>query len=545
MKRSWRGALPAGVVGFAMLANAGAGFAASPVLSVFPGAGDTSDAAYRQPGAGGFDWGYLGQNADTGADRGQDLSLGYDSTDIAVHGKWDNRYNARGGMTFGATLDEARRRAIGGGFLTNEHASEFYGQYQFIAPGIDPLSSFTVGEYVSRENQSFSTGGADVWGYTSYLNWFKRSDSRQWVKPGVPASLRKALQAILDNTSALSGTLAYTYAPMVRQGDEGAPRTHAVDLSLRAVTLAPFGQYLPVSAGVGANYGHYNHVDDSTQNVVVGNSGMGVAFLGADYFKNPVHWLVGFGADGDTRGVVGATAAAELGPVSISYRQTSNHEQQVLASWRVSDLFSDRDRQHASTLAVSDGHAPLSFTSSDAGAGVPDRIAHAENGLARMGFMPPTGAEVSRPTSNDRGTGPTMQLSAASAGLQPQQVQAAIKRTQDFSRQVTSDKNAEIQRNKAGADTTAPSKVSEFFPSLTTAGSGFAGTMTFNEAVASVSGLGFVGGGGSVSITGGIGTTTLSFTGTTPFAATSQITLVVKDASNNARTVTSNTYNMF
>jgi hypothetical protein len=140
MKRSWYGALPAGVVGVALLANAGAGFAASPVLSVLPGAGDTADAAYHQPDAGGFDWGYLGQNADTGADRGQDVSLGYDSTDIAIHGKWDNRYAARGGMTFGATLDEARRRAIGGGFLTNEHASEVYGQYQFIVPRIDPLS---------------------------------------------------------------------------------------------------------------------------------------------------------------------------------------------------------------------------------------------------------------------------------------------------------------------------------------------------------------------------------------------------------------------
>ncbi|CAA7625682.1 hypothetical protein MTBSS4_520012 [Magnetospirillum sp. SS-4] len=330
--------------------------------------------------------------------------MGYDNTSISIKGKWDSRYQARGGASFGATLDEARLRAIGGGFLTNQRASEFYGQYQFIDLDLDPLSAFTVGEHVSREEQFFATGGRQVWAYTTYLNWFKRNDGRQMIRDDAPAALRDGLQSIMNHFSAMSGTVAYTYAPMVNIDDyDGSPRTNALDLTLRGVTPSPFGQYFPVSAGIGANYAHYKHYDDASETQLVGNGGLGVAFLGGDYFSHPVSWLVGFGGDGDTRGVVGGTAAAEVGPISVSYRQTSDQQTRILASWRVSDLFSDSDRQKVSTLAVADGRAPLSFTPASTGTSeLADRIARAEGGLRRLGFMPPTGNEVSRSGRRER-----------------------------------------------------------------------------------------------------------------------------------------------
>lgn len=440
-----------------------------------------------QGGAGGFSWSMLGLSSDDerGRMEGQSMRLGYDNTNITLRGKWDNRYKARGGATFGATLDEDRLHAIGGGFLTNERASEFYGHYQFVATDFDPLSSFTIGEYASRERQFFTTGGAEVWGYTTYLNWFKRGDGRQSPDGDLPPALRTGLQTLMDNISAVSGTLAYTYAPMVRQGDEGSPRTNAIDLSLRAVTPAPFGEYFPVSGGVGVNLAHYGHVDATTQTEATGNGGMGIAFMGGDYFRHPIHWLVGIGGDGDTKGVAGGTIAAELGPVSASYRQTSDHHATVLVGWRVSDLWSDSDRQRASTLAVADGRAPLSFASGDRGAVLPDRIARAENSLMRMGFLPPTGNEVSRPSGNTAGSAKaaTLQLSPASVAQQPMQVQQAIKRTQDAQRQVATKKNTDIRTAKAAASntTTYPSRA---FPGLTIGvnhneGTTFTVTVTF------------------------------------------------------------------
>ncbi|MBF0268671.1 MAG: hypothetical protein HQL44_08765 [Alphaproteobacteria bacterium] len=380
----------------------------------------------------------------------QDRSLGFDNANISVRGKWDNRYKSRGGMSFGATLDEEKSQAIGGGILTNERASEFYGQYQFVLPNLDPLSSFTLGEYVTREENFYTEGNRQVWGYTTYLNWFKRSDGRQSPSGDLPPGLRTGLQTLLNNVSALSGTAAYTHNPLVRQGTEGSPRTNALDLSLRAVTPSVFGEYLPVSVGAGVNTAHYHHVDNTTQNKIVGNGGLGIAFMGSDYFKNPIHWLVGAGGDGDTQGVVGGTAAAELGSLSFSVRHTSDQQTTVLAAWRMSDLWTDKEKQRASTLSVANGNAPLSFAASDRGAGMSEQFSRAENSLMRMGFLPPTGSETIRPADGQR-TSASLQLSPASVAQQPLQVQQAIKRTQDLQRQVTAQKNSEVRNGSSKA----------------------------------------------------------------------------------------------
>jgi len=437
---------------------------------------------------GGFNWSASGPTKDADGSRtgGQDFSLDYQDSDVTIRGKWDKQYKASGGMTFGATLDEAHETAIGGGFLANQRNSEYYGQYQFIASDLDPQSAFTLGEYARRENRFFDGGGAQVWSYTTYLDWFKRNDGRQSVDANLPPALRDNLQVLLNNVSALSGTLAYTYAPIVHRDDEGSPQTNAIDLSLRAVTPSLFGQYLPVSFGGGGNFSHYNHVDGTTQKQLIGNGGAGIAFLGADYFNHPVHWLVGVGADANTHDVVGGTAAAELGSISVSYRQTSDHQQRLLFSWCVSDLMSGADRQRASTLAVAEGHAPLVVTADNSRASLPDRFGNAEQALSRLGFMPPTGAEVSRPSPNERGAVPTMHLSSTSAALQPQQVVAAITRTHDIVQHVSSTKNTAIQQAKAAAKGTITATVTALgSPAHKNSGFVAVATIAFNAAMAS------------------------------------------------------------
>lgn len=413
--------------------------------------GQPSGTARMGGTAGGFNWSLLGLSSpdEPGEIDGQQARLGYDDAMVTIRGKWDRRYQTRGGVSFGAVLDEAGHSALGGGFLTNERASEFYGQYLFVLPAVDPQSSFTLGEYVTRETQSFATGAKPVWGYTTYANWFKRNDGRQSGDGDLPPGLRSGLQTLLDNVSALTGTLAYTHSPQVREGIEGAPRTNAFDLSLRGVTPSLLGPFLPVSLGVGVNAAHYDHVDDSRETKVIGNGGLGLAFMGGDYFKHQLHWLVGLGGDADTTGVYGGTVAAELDAMSVSYRETTDREATLLVAWRVSDLWSEQDRRRISTLHVADGNAPLAFSTRNRGAGKPDRIAAAEHSLIRMGFLPPTGSETA-PTG-DGGNG-GLQLSATGASQQPLQVQQAIIRTQQLQQDVQDEKNAEVR--SASSDTT-------------------------------------------------------------------------------------------
>ena len=449
-----RGALATSSALVALTVAGSAGLAASIKRSDLqsderPAAAITNEAQGNSAGGGigGFNWSFSGQNAQPGQESGQNVGLGYESTTISMKGKWDNRYSARGGMSFGATLDEAGLRAIGGGFLTSQRASEFYGQYQFVAPEFDALSAFTVGEHVNREEQYFSTGGRQVWAYTTYLNWFKRNDGSQSLGADAPPGLRDGLQAIMNHLSAISGTAAYTYAPVVNVDDiDGSPRTNALDLSLRGVTPSPLGRYLPVSAGVGGNYAHYKHYDGATEGQFVVNGGLGIAFLGGEYFSHELHWLAGLGADHDSRGVTGGTVAAELGPISVSYRQTSDQQTRILASWRVSDLFADSDRQKVSTLAVADGGAPLSFSSPSSGMGeLTDRIARAEGGLRRLGFMPPTGEETTRSADGKA----VMRLTPASAAVVPDKVQEAITRTQELKKNVQTKKQESTKKSSS------------------------------------------------------------------------------------------------
>ncbi|MGE4218278.1 MAG: Hint domain-containing homing endonuclease [Alphaproteobacteria bacterium] len=400
---------------------------------------------------GGFNWSLPGLASRNGSDpaEGQPVQLGYGNANVTIRGKWDKRYQTRGGISFGALLDETGHRALGGGFLTNERATELYGQYQFVLPDLDAQSSFTLGEYVTRERQSFATGAKPVWGYTTYLNWSKRNDGRKSKDGDLPPGLRSSLQTLIDNVSAISGTVAFTHSPQVREGIEGAPRTNAVDLSLRGVTPSLFGPFLPVSLGVGVNAAHYGHVDDSRETAVIGNGGLGIVFMGGDYFRHPIHWLVGIGGDADTTGVFGGTVAAELDAMSVSYRQTTDREATLLVAWRVSDLWSEQDQRRISTLNVADGNGPISFSARNRGAGKPDRIAAAEHSLIRMGFLPPTGSETGPSASGSSGGG--IQLTPTGAAQQPLQVQQAITRTQQLQQDVQDEKNAEIRSSSPAA----------------------------------------------------------------------------------------------
>ncbi|CAA6605170.1 hypothetical protein MTBLM1_40374 [Rhodospirillaceae bacterium LM-1] len=390
-------------------------------------------------------------DAQTG-DWSQNGTLGFEMSDVSMRMKWDNKYKTRGGVTLGMVLDEQKHYAIGAGFLTNQRAQEGYGQFQFVVPDLDPWSSFTLGEHVAQGTEYYLLNDRQVRTYTTYLNWFKRNPGRQGVNESLPPSLAAPLQTLMDNVSSLSGTATYGFSPMQRSGFEGSPRTNATDLSIRAVTPSVFGQYLPVSLGTGVNIAHYDHVDNTTQWKTVGNGGLGVAFLGGDYFGHSLSWLVGLGGDVDTRGVYGGTAAAEVGPFSVSYRQTSHKEQTLLASWRVSDLWTEDQKQRASTLSVANGNGPLNFASQPMPSSE-DRMRDAEGALGKLGFLPPTGTETAKPTTREAAKA-GMRLSAAAVAEQPRAVQTAIKKSQELTKEVKDKKNAEIAAKNNGSTTT-------------------------------------------------------------------------------------------
>lgn len=399
----------------------------------------------------GFSWSVNGTANDDGSaslDDGAALGLGYDSTSVSVRGKWDNRYGARGGLTVGAILDDAGQNALGAGMLANDEVTEFYGQFLTILPEIDPHSSFTLGEYISREEQNFATGKADVWGYTTYLNWFKRGSAGQSPDDNLPPALRGPLQTVMDNLSAISGTAAYTYTPKVRQGTQGAPRTHALDLSMRAVSPTLLGPYFPVSAGGGINFADYDQVDGTSDFETVATGGLGLAFQGSAYFGHTTRWLIGFGADMDTDGVIGGTVAGELESLALSYRQTSDQDKTFLISWRVSDLWTGQDGRTGPNGFDMTG--PASFRSTPSDASASEQFAAAERTLARLGFLPPTGPEAGPlPGQGPAGTGGTtggtgnaLQFSASGVSQQPMDVQRAILRTQALQKTVQDQKNA-------------------------------------------------------------------------------------------------------
>ncbi|MBF0268986.1 MAG: putative Ig domain-containing protein [Alphaproteobacteria bacterium] len=394
----------------------------------------------------------------TGSEWGQNATLGFELSDFSMRMKWDNKYKTRGGFTLGAVLDEEKHYAIGAGFLTNHRAQEGYGQFQFVVPELDPWSSFTLGEHVSQATEYYLLDDRQVRTYTTYLNWFKRNPGRQGVSESLPPSLAAPLQTLMDNVSSLSGTATYGFSPMERSGFQGSPRTNASDLSLRAVTPSILGAYLPVSVGTGVNIAHYNHVDNTTQWKAVGNGGLGVAFLGGDYFGHSLRWLVGMGGDVDTRGVVGGTAAAEVGPLSLSYRQTSHKEQTLLASWRVSDLWTEDQKQRASTLSVANGNGPLNLASQPMPSSE-DSMRETEGALGRLGFLPPTGAETAKPTSPAAAKA-GMRLSAAGVAEQPRAIQESLKRSQELAKEVRDSKNSELAKSCGKAICAPSAKVS-------------------------------------------------------------------------------------
>lgn len=97
---------------------------------------------------------------------------------------------------------------------------------------------------------------------------------------------------------------------------------------------------------------------------------------------------------------------------------------------------------------------------------------------------------------------------------------------------------------EAVADTVAPSKTWESFPNLDTINSAFSWTMSFDENVASVTSIS-ISGGGSLSVTGWLGTSTLNISWTTwNFAWPTQIEITVEDSSGNSRTINSNSYDV-
>ncbi|MBF0268684.1 MAG: hypothetical protein HQL44_08830 [Alphaproteobacteria bacterium] len=390
----------------------------------------------------------------TGSEWGQNASMGIELSDFSAKMKWDNKYKTRGGFTLGAVLDEEKHYAIGAGFLTNHRAQEGYGQFQFVVPELDPWSSFTLGEHVSQGTEYYLLDNRQVRTYTTYLNWFKRNPGRQGVNASLPPSLAAPLQTLMDNVSSLSGTASYGFSPMERSGFQGSPRSNATDLSLRAVTPSILGTYLPVSVGTGVNIAHYDHVDNTTQWKAVGNGGLGVAFLGGDYFGHSMRWLVGMGGDVDTRGVVGGTAAAEAGPLSLSYRQTSHKEQTLLASWRVSDLWTEDQKQRASTLSVANGNGPLNFASQPV-ASSEDRMREAESALGRLGFLPPTGGETAKPTSPAAAKA-GMRLTPGGVAEQPRAVQESLKRSQELTKEARDKKNTELLNAKCGKEMCPP-----------------------------------------------------------------------------------------
>jgi hypothetical protein len=101
-------------------------------------------------------------------------------------------------------------------------------------------------------------------------------------------------------------------------------------------------------------------------------------------------------------------------------------------------------------------------------------------------------------------------------------------------------------------DTTAPSYASENLLNLDTMNGTGSGTISFNEAVASVTSISFKkfsdnsAAGGTISVTGGLTTTTLTVNWTAPSAIIMVlIELVIEDAAGNSRTVNTNSYWLF
>jgi len=395
----------------------------------------------------GFSWSLNGTANEDGSaslDEGAALGLGFDSATISLRGKWDSRYQARGGISMGALLDDAGQNALGAGVLANDEVLEFYGQYLTVLPEIDPNSSFTLGGYVSREEQSFNAGKADVWGYTGYLNWFKRGRAGQVLGYDLPPGLRSPIDTLMNSLSSLSGTAAFTHAPKVRKGSQGAPKTNALDLSMRAVSPALLGPYFPISMGGGLNFAHYDQIDNSRDFRTVATGGAGIAFEGARYFGHSWRWLVGFGVDMDTDGVVGGTLGGEVESFSLSYRQTSTQDKTLLVSWRVSDLWTGE--AGSSGLGGFDTMSPASFRASQDRSTAREGFQAAERNLARLGFLPPTGPEVGPlPGAGPSGTTTNvLQFSPVLASQQPMEVQRAILRTQELQQDVQDSKNAEL-----------------------------------------------------------------------------------------------------
>lgn len=395
----------------------------------------------------GFSWSLNGTANDDGSaslDDGAALGLGFDSATLSLRGKWDSRYQARGGISMGALLDDAGQNALGAGVLANDEVLEFYGQYLTVLPEFDPGSSFTLGGYVSREEQSFNAGKADVWGYTGYLNWFKRGRAGQVLGYDLPPALRSPIDTLMDNLSSLSGTAAFTHAPKVRKGNQGAPKTNALDLSMRAVSPALLGPYFPISMGGGLNFAHYDQIDNSRDFRTVATGGAGIAFEGARYFGHSWRWLVGFGVDMDTDGTVGGTLGGEIESFSLSYRQTSTQDKTLLVSWRVSDLWTGQAA--TSGMGGFDTMSPASFRASQDRSTAREGFQAAERNLARLGFLPPTGPEVGPlPGAGPSGTTTNvLQFSPVLASQQPVEVQRAILRTQELQQDVQNSKNAEV-----------------------------------------------------------------------------------------------------
>ncbi len=395
----------------------------------------------------GFSWSLNGTAKEDGSaslDDGAALGLGFDSASISLRGKWDSRYQARGGLSMGALLDDAGQNALGAGVLANDEVLEFYGQYLTVLPEIDPSSSFTLGGYVSREEQSFNAGKADVWGYTGYLNWFKRGRAGQVLGYDLPPGLRSPIDTLMNSLSSLSGTAAFTHAPKVRRGSQGTPKTNALDLSMRAVSPALLGPYFPISMGGGLNFAHYDQIDNSRDFRTVATGGAGIAFEGARYFGHSWRWLVGFGVDMDTDGTVGGTLGGEVESFSLSYRQTSTQDKTLLVSWRVSDLWTGA--AGTSAMGGFDTSSPASFRATQDRSTAREGFQAAERNLARLGFLPPTGPEVGPlPGSGPSGTTTNvLQFSPALASQQPLEVQRAILRTQELQKDVQDQKNREV-----------------------------------------------------------------------------------------------------
>lgn len=378
--------------------------------------------------------------------------MGYNGTDLVLKGRWDNKYKMRGGLAFGAVLDEDGHLAIGGGFTANQRAAEGYGQVQFVAPSIDPNSQFTIGGHVSQTREFFETGGADVASYTTYGTWFKRSYGDQSAAADTPEWMRSAVGNLLDTFSAFNVNVAHTYSPKVKVGTQGSPEAHLADLGTRAVTQKPFGEFFPVVIGGSVNLAHYDHVDDTEQWKAIWLGGSGIAFRGGDYFGHSTHWLVGFGGDVNTEGVFGGTTAVEFGPVAVSYRYQSDQNSRVLLSFGLTDLLSPSEKTRISTLNVADGGSPLSLSTSRSAALSPEGIsADGQNILGRLGFLPPTGAETRGRDASRGRSGTSMRLSANDVVDPPQMVREALTRSSQNLKDTRSAKNNDIMSASANS----------------------------------------------------------------------------------------------